>query len=237
MTTIIFALLAAFVVWKLRSVLGTRNGTEKPPINPFTSRAPRSLGPRPGDPSREPSSRVIPLPGAAEPPVAFRANPNERWKPYAEPGSNAWSGLDSIAAADPAFNVASFINGAKAAYEMIIAAFASGDRLVLRNLLSPEVFESFTTVLEQREKRGEKVTTTIVSINKVFVEGAALREKTAEIKVHFTSEMISATRDQAGQIVEGSADRAVPVDDIWTFIRDVGSGDPNWKLAATETAH
>ena len=137
MTTIIFALLAAFVVWKLRSVLGTRNGTEKPPINPFTSRAPRSLGPRPGDPSREPSSRVIPLPGAAEPPVAFRANPNERWKPYAEPGSNAWSGLDSIAAADPAFNVASFINGAKAAYEMIIAAFASGDRTVLRNLLSP----------------------------------------------------------------------------------------------------
>lgn len=237
MTTIIFALLAAFVVWKLRSVLGTRNGAEKPPSNPFASRAPSRLGPRPGDPARDSLNRVITLPGAAEPPAAAPPDKVDRWKPYAEPGSNTWAGLDAIAAADPGFAVKPFVEGAKAAYEMIVTAFAEGNRGVLRNLLSPSVFESFTAALTEREKRGEKITTTFVSIDKVAIEEAALLGNTAEIKIHFTSEMITATRDQSGKVIDGSPDRVVQVDDIWTFVRDTGSRDPNWKLAATETAH
>jgi predicted lipid-binding transport protein (Tim44 family) len=107
---------------------------------------------------------------------------------------------------------------------------------VLRNLLSPSVFESFDSALAEREKRGEKITTTFVSIDNVAIEEAALAAKTAEIKLHFTSQMITATRDQSGNVIDGSADRVVQVDDSWTFVRDTSSRDPNWKLAATETA-
>ncbi|HUZ91606.1 MAG TPA: Tim44/TimA family putative adaptor protein [Methylocella sp.] len=236
MTTIIFALLAAFVVWKLRSVLGTRNGAEKPPSNPFASRAPGGLGPRPGDPAHDSVNRVITLPGAAEAPAAAAPDKDDRWKPYAEQGSAAWAGLDSIAAADPSFAIKPFVDGAKAAYEMIVTAFADGNHEILRNLLAPSVFDSFGAALTEREKRGEKITTTFVSIDKVAIEEAALRLKTAEIKIHFTSQMITATRDPSGKVIDGSADRVVQVDDIWTFVRDTSSRDPNWKLAATETA-
>src|SRR5438067_2414026 len=101
-TTIIFALLAAFIVWKLRSVLGTRSGTEKPPTNPFASDVPGGFRARRGD---HPSGQVIPLPGAAEPAIATPQASNDRWKPYAEPGSKAWAGLDAIVAADWSFAV------------------------------------------------------------------------------------------------------------------------------------
>ena len=119
---------------------------------------------------------------------------------------------------------------------MIVTAFAEGNRDVLRNLLAPSVFESFATALDEREKRGEKITTTFVSIDKIVIEAATLRGRTAEIKLHFSSQMITATRDQSGTVIDGSADRVVHVDDIWTFVREIGSRDPNWKLAATETA-
>jgi predicted lipid-binding transport protein (Tim44 family) len=238
MTTIVFALLAAFVVWKLRSVLGTRNGAEKPPTNPFATPTPRVSGARRGDPdSGDSGNRVIALPGAAEPPVAIAPAKDDRWKPNAEPGTKAWAGLDAIAAADPAFAIKPFADGAKSAYEMIVTAFAEGNREVLRNLLSPEVFESFSAALAEREKRGEKVTTTFVSIDKVVVDDAVLNGWTAEIKIHFTAQMITATRDQAGTVIDGSPDKVVQIDDVWTFARNTGSRDPNWKLAATETAH
>jgi predicted lipid-binding transport protein (Tim44 family) len=238
MTTIVFALLAAFVVWKLRSVLGTRNGAEKPPTNPFATPTPRVSGARRGDSdSGDSGNRVIPLPGAAEPPVAIAPAKDDRWKPNAEPGSKAWAGLDAIAAADPAFAIKPFAEGAKSAYEMIVTAFAEGNREVLRNLLSPEVFESFAAALAEREKRGEKVTTTFVSIDRVMIDDAVLNGRTAEIKIHFTAQMITATRDQAGAVIDGSPDKVVQIDDIWTFARDTRSRDPNWKLAATETAH
>jgi predicted lipid-binding transport protein (Tim44 family) len=119
---------------------------------------------------------------------------------------------------------------------MIVTAFAEGNRAVLRNLLAPEVFESFASALGEREKRGEKVTTTFVSIDKVMIDDAGLNRRTAEIKIHFTAQMITATRDQGGTVIDGSPDKVVQIDDIWTFARDTGSRDPNWKLAATETA-
>jgi predicted lipid-binding transport protein (Tim44 family) len=234
MTTIIFALLAAFVVWKLRSVLGTRSGTEKPPTNPFASGAPGSFRARRGD---HPGGQVIPLPGAAEPPVTRPQASDERWKPYAEPGSKAWAGLDATAAADWSFAIKPFIDGAKSAYEMIVGAFAEGNREVLRKLLSPDVFEGFAAAIDGREKHGEKLTTKIVSIDQAVIEDASLNGRTAEIKVHYTTRMITATRDRAGNVIEGDPEKAVQIEDIWTFTRDVGSRDPNWKLSATETAN
>jgi len=231
MTTIIFALLAAFVVWKLRSVLGTRSGTEKPPRNPFATGAPGGFEAR-----RDAAGRpAIALPGAAEPPAAAPPK-GDKWKPFAEPGSSTWAGLDTIAAADPNFAIEPFAAGAKAAYEMIITAFAGGNRQVLRNLLSPEVYQGFAAALDEREKRGHKLSTTFVSIDKLTITEAMLQGRTAKIKIHFTSQMTSATHDASGAVVEGDPDKVVKVDDIWTFARDTGSRDPNWKLCATETA-
>jgi predicted lipid-binding transport protein (Tim44 family) len=232
-TTIIFALLAAFVVWKLRSVLGTRNGTEKPPRNPFATGAPGGFETRRGDARSQP----IPLPGAAETRVAAAAGKDDKWKPYTEPGSSAWAGLDSISAADPDFAIQPFAAGAKSAYEMIIVAFAEGNREVLRNLLSPDVYEGFAGALDERERRGEKLSTTFISIDGMTIEDATLLGRTAKIKVHFTSQMTTATRDANGTLVDGDPDKIVKIDDIWTFARDTSSRDPNWKLSATETAH
>ncbi|MCI0735245.1 MAG: Tim44/TimA family putative adaptor protein [Beijerinckiaceae bacterium] len=233
MTTIIFALLAAFVVWKLRSVLGTRSGTEKPPSNPFATRAQTGIPARHG----EAGSQVVKLPGAAEVPVANVPAKDDRWKPYAEPGTAAWAGLDGIAATDPDFAVKPFVDGAKSAYEMIIGAFADGNRGILSNLLSPEVYEGFAAALDGREKRGEKLTTTFVSIDKVAFEDAALRGRIAKIKVHITAQMTTVTRDSNGAVIDGDPDKIVQIDDIWTFTRDTSSHDPNWKLSATESAN
>jgi predicted lipid-binding transport protein (Tim44 family) len=176
------------------------------------------------------------LPGAAETPAASAPNTNERWKPYADPGSKAWAGLDAIAAADPGFAIKPFADGAKSAYEIIVTAFADGNREILRNLLAPDVYEGFAAALDGREKRGEKLTTTFVSIDKVLIEDAALRGRTAEIKIRYTAQMTTVTRDQAGRVIEGDADKVVQIDDIWTFTRDTSSRDPNWKLSATESA-
>jgi predicted lipid-binding transport protein (Tim44 family) len=232
MTTIIFELLAAFVVWKLRSVLGTRSGTEKPPRNPFATGTPGSFETRRAERGPQP----ITLPGGAETSVGA-AGKDEKWKPYAEPESSAWRGLDSIASADPNFTIQPFAAGAKSAYEMIITAFAEGNREVLRNLLSPEVYAGFAAALDDRERRGQKLSTTFVSIDGLTVDDAVLQGRTAKIKIHFTSEMTTVTRDSNGTVVDGDPDKVVKIDDIWTFARDIRSSDPNWKLCATESVH
>lgn len=229
-TTIIFALLAAFVVWKLRSVLGTRTGHERPPNE------------RPGRPERaeegRPEGKVIRLPGAANDVGGAGEDVRggaERWAPYAAAGSGAAQGFDQIAALDPGFQPGEFIEGAKAAYEMIIGAFAAGDRQTLRGLLAKDVYDSFSAAISEREARGEVVETTFVSMDKAEYSDVQMRGKTANISVRFQSKLISATRDRNGVVTEGSPDKVVDVVDIWTFSRDVTSRDPNWRLAATET--
>lgn len=233
-TTIIFAFLAAFVVWKLRSILGTRTGEEKPPRNPFANDQPSGMRQRaPGS-----DAKIISLPGAANnltpaPPAASV----DRWKPYAEPGSKVWAGLDAIAAADPAFAIQPFLDGAKSAYEMIVVSFADADRPVLQNLLAKDVYDSFAAALAEREKRGEKVETTFIAIDNAAIADAALRGRFAEITLRFSAQMITATRDSTGAVIEGSADKVVEVNDTWSFARDVNSRDPNWKLVSTGGGH
>jgi len=231
MSTIIFALLAVFLVWKLRSILGTRSGTEKPPRNPFLDRVRGKTGPpRNGD------GKVVTLPGAAEPVNAARGAPEQRWQGFAEPGSKAWSGLDRIAAADSGFSAPAFITGAKTAYELIITAFAAGNRDLLQTLLAKDVYDSFATAISEREKRGDKVDTTFVSIDEATITDADLRGKAAEITLRFAAQLITSTHDSAGVMIEGSTDKVVEIKDIWTFVRDIGSRDPNWRLVATGTA-
>ncbi|HWG05239.1 MAG TPA: Tim44/TimA family putative adaptor protein [Beijerinckiaceae bacterium] len=236
-STIIFAVLALVVLWKLRSVLGSRTGNEKPPFNPF-QRSGRDA--RPGPPAGD--GKIITLPGTA--PNAFGATPPDaasqgaaRWSSYAEPDSKVWKGLDAIAAAQPDFDAEHFLSGAKTAYEMIVVAFAAGDRQTLRSLLGQEVLDSFESAIAQHEAQGEKVETTVVSIDKAGIDDAQMRGTTAQIAVRFASKLISATRDRAGKIIEGSADGVVDMVDLWTFARDARSRDPNWKLVATGPGH
>jgi len=233
MTTIIFALLAVFVVWKLRSILGTRSGTEKPPSNPFLNRAPGPASARRDDAE----NKIITLPGAPDLSAGVRnaapADQAERWKGFAEPGSKAWAGLDAIAAADRSFAIQPFVDGAKAAYEMIVGAFAAGNRQVLENLLAKDVYDSFAAAISEREKRGEKVETTFVSIDKAVIEDAELRAAAAQITLRYTSQMITVTRAQDGAVIDGSPDKVIEINDIWTFTRDVNSRDPNWRVSAT----
>ena len=230
-TTLIFLGLAVFVIWRLRSVLGQKTGHEQPPVDPF---ARRDTPARPG-PANQEGDNVVRLPGSnADRSATVAAPALDRWKGIAEPNSQIAAGLDEIARAEPQFDAREFLDGAKGAYEMIVTAFAQGDRRILKDLLSKEVFEGFERAIVDRESRGEKVETTFVSIDRAEVAGVEVRGTNAQIVVRFLSKLITATRDAAGAVVDGSPEAVVDVTDVWTFARTLGSRDPNWLLVATE---
>lgn len=226
--TIIFLALAVFIFLRLRSVLGQRTGRERPPYDPYAAR-------KPGQPATE---KVIPLPNRnAEAAAAQPAEPvpaGERWKGVATPGSELAGGLDAIASADPTFDAKEFVTGARGAYEMIVNAYAEGDRRALKSLLGREVYEGFEGAIAEREKRGDTVESHFVSIDEAEITGAELQKRTAQVTVRFLSKLITATRDKDGKVIDGNAEKVSDVTDIWTFARDVTSRDPNWKLVATE---
>jgi predicted lipid-binding transport protein (Tim44 family) len=228
--TIIFLALAVFIFLRLRSVLGQRTGRERPPYDPYSAR----------DAVRTPAAdKVVTLPPrpaaeASSRPVEVVQQPGERWKDVAESGSSVASGLDAIAAADSSFDAKHFITGARAAYEMIVTAFAAGDRRQLRSLLSREVFDGFDAAIGEREGRSETAETRFVSIDGSTITAAELRNRTAQITVRFVSKLVSATRDRSGTVIDGNAEKVTDVTDVWTFARDVSSRDPNWKVVATE---
>jgi len=228
--TIIFLALAVFIFLRLRSVLGQRTGRERPPYDPYSAR----------DAVRSPATdKVVALPPrpAETPARPVEATPPsaERWKDVAESGSTVATGLDAIVGADPNFDAKHFITGARTAYEMIVTAFAGGDRRQLRSLLSREVFDGFDAAISERERRSETVETRFVSIEASTITAAELRNRsTAQITVRFVSKLVSATRDRAGTVIDGSADKVTDVTDVWTFARDIASRDPNWKVVATE---
>jgi predicted lipid-binding transport protein (Tim44 family) len=229
-STIIFAALAIFVLYKLKSVLGTRTGEERPPHDPFKRRS-ADEGEAVAQASAS-QSNVIRLPGA---PRAAPATAEERWGKLAD--GDAFDGLDAIVAADAGFDGARFLDGARSAYEMIVTSFARGDRDSLRALLSPEVFDSFSAAIGAREAQGETVETTFVSIDKTTIADAHLREGVGQVTVRFASKLITLTRDRSGVVIDGGVDKIVDVIDVWTFARQAGARDPNWKLVATEAAH
>jgi predicted lipid-binding transport protein (Tim44 family) len=225
--TIIFLALAVFIFLRLRSVLGQRTGRERPPY-------PTQEGPR------RPLDTVVPMPQrpaeAASRPIEIvpAAAPADRWKDITDAGAPVTAGLDAIAAAEPNFDGKHFMAGARAAYEMIVTAFAGGDRRQLRSLLSREVFDGFDAAITDRERRGETAESRFVSIDGSTVTAAELRNRTAQITVRFVSKLISATRDRTGVVIDGNAEKVTDVTDVWTFARDISSRDPNWKVIATE---
>ncbi len=229
--TIIFLALAVFIFLRLRSVLGQRTGRERPPYDPYSAR----------DGVRPAAEKVVALPNRAletaqkpAEPTEPVAAPSERWKGIADAGSPVASGLDAIVAADPKFDAKHFLTGARAAYEMIVTAFAEGDRRALKNLLSREVYDGFDAAITDREKKGNKVETRFVAIENADIVGAEMRGRAAQVTVRFVSQLVSVTRDAQNVVVEGNPEKVTDVTDVWTFARDVSSRDPNWKLVATE---
>ena len=230
--TIVFLALAVFVIYRLRSVLGERTGHERPPFNPFERAEPPKAAPGPNG-----GDNVIPLPTAGRPadaptPADILA---EQLTGIAPPDSPLAASLKALMAADQTFQPKVFVGGARAAYEMIVLAFARGDRKTLKDLLSKEVYDNFEAAIAQREQRGEKVETTFVSLDKADMVEAELRGRSMNVTMRFVSKLISATRDAAGVVIDGSADQIADLVDVWTFSREAGSRDPNWRLVSTES--
>lgn len=236
-STVIFALLAVFVVWKLRSVLGTRTGNERPPYDPFEARR-RAQEDAQAPAAGAETGNVIRMPGApprpGEEPVPEERSAS-RWAAHVAPGSDAARGLEAIAGADPSFTPETFMVGARAAYEMIVLAFASGDEAALQPLLAPDVFEGFRGAIRAREAEGHKVETTFVGLQSATILDAGLKDLQAHVQLRYESQMITVTRDRAGAVVDGAPGQVSDIVDRWTFARDIRSRDPNWKLVATET--
>lgn len=227
--TIIALVVALAVFVQLRNVLGKRTGHERPPFDPYARRpaddspegaeAPEGTG---GD------ERVVTLPRREE------DEPYHEIDLVAPKSSELNRGLRAIRDSDPSFSPRSFLEGAKQAYEMVVTAFAEGDRDTLRMLLAPEVLEGFEAAIEAREQAGHTLRQTFVGVDEAAIESGAVRDREAFVTVRIVSQLIQATVDSEGEVVDGDLDAVAEVRDLWTFARDVDSPDPNWKLVATE---
>lgn len=229
LTNLLLLAVAVAIFLRLRSVLGRRTGDEQPPrLDPYAARD--AAAPR--------DSNVIPMPGARPaPPAGQPAGPNvdERVGPLAG-NSRALEPLRAIAKADPSFETGAFLNGAKIAYEAIVTAYANGDRETLRHLLSREVYESFSSVISEREARGETNELSFVGIASADIADAQLIDGTAHITVRFVSDLVTAVSDKAGNVIEGDSKAVRQVTDVWTFARTIASPNPNWQLVATDSS-
>jgi len=209
---VLLAMIALFVGLRLYAVLGQRTGHEQQPVT------------RPEAPEQAPA--------AAAPEVA--ANPAEPSGFAYEKG--AASGIRAIIAADPGFDVARFVEGAQAAYRMVLEAFWKGDRAELGFLTGDTVRDAFVEAIDAREAAGETLDNRLVAIERASIEDARLDGKIAEIEVRFDAFVAAVTKDKAGEMIAGSMSDAVPTNDLWTFRRDLSSRDPNWRLVETDEA-
>lgn len=211
---LLIAMVAGVILFRLYTVLGRRTGHERPPQENY--RLSGNAPVRTGDDAAKDPSRTATRPALAE-----------------RPSDPLASGLVDIQLADRAFDKDHFATGARAAYEMIVTAFAGNDRTTLRPLLSEEVYAAFDGAIHGREQRGEKVSFTFVGFKDVKIVAAALKGRLAEVTLSFNAQFISATTGAAGTVVEGDTKTVREVTDVWTFSRDVRARDPNWTLVAT----
>ena len=211
---VLIAMVAAIILFRLYTVLGRRTGHERPPQENY-----RLSGNPPAAPADD---NVVALPGTK------RADLIDD-----KPADPVARGLLDIKLADKTFETEHFLSGARSAYEMIVTAFANGDRATLRPLLSEEVYKAFNDAIAARETRNEKIAFTFVGFKDAKIVQAALKARIAEITVAFGAQFISATSDAGGQVVEGDAKSVRDVTDVWTFSRDARARDPNWTLVTT----
>lgn len=207
---LVLAGIAVFLILKLRNVLGTREGFEKPPV-------PRSTE------ARKPQFEVIE--GTVDRDIVD----------HVPDGSADAKALAAMKRVDPTFSVTEFIGGAKGAYEMILTAFEKGDLASVRPFLAEDVYDAFAGVVEAREKQGLTVEAEIIGVGETTLQSVDYdpATKEAEITVRYTCEMTYLVRDNAGDIVEGKPNTIRKQKDTWSFARKMDSTDPNWLLVAT----
>ena len=233
---IFFALIAVFVILRLRSALGRRTGQER--------QRPSDVFSRSSGPEEQKTGKVIHLPGHGD-----ESEDDLFEKELSDIGEREASrpdlkqdetediraGLMRIRMADPEFSPRQFVTGAKAAFEIVVEAFAAGDTATLRPLLGDDVYDEFADVIRARIAAKESVETTIVSLDSADIDAADLRGSTARLTVRFRSQQMTVTRDENGETVEGEPESVVRVVDLWTFAHNTRSSDPTWALIETRT--
>lgn len=210
---LVLAAIAVFLVLKLKSVLGTREGFEKPPL----------ARPEDADSGRKREFAVI------------EGGPDQDITDHVPDGSPEARALAAMKMAEPGFSVGEFLHGARGAYEMILMAFENGNLDDIVPFLSKDVYDSFAEVVDVREREGLTVQASFIGIRELALHEATYdREtRTAEITVRYVAELTSAVRNQLGEVVDGDPDAIKRQRDIWTFARRMASDDPNWQLVAT----
>jgi len=209
---LVLAGIAIFLILKLRSVLGTRDGYENPPTEAPTRRT---------EPRRD--FEVI------------EGGPDRDITDHVNDGTESAKALAAMKMAEPGFSVSEFLQGARGAYEMILMAFENGDVEGLRPFLADDVMETFEDVIRQREEQGLSIDASFVGVRELVLNEATFdrEESMAEVTVRFVAELTSAVRNAAGEVVEGDPNAIKRQRDVWTFGRKMGSSDPNWVLVAT----
>jgi len=215
---ILLGLLAGFIAFRLYSVLGRRTGHERTRDDQLRMPDGAETNPKPA----ASKDNVVTLPERAAQAGTSTSGAN----PLAR-------ALMDIKLADRNFDTERFLSGARQAYEMIVTAFARGERDVLKPLLSDDVFDTFERAIKSREARNVRVDFTFLKLKSARVSSAEMKGRTAEVSVTFESEVMMAGYDPSGTLVEGDAKTPHTVTDIWTFARDTDSRDPNWALVAT----
>lgn len=209
---LVLAAIAVFLILKLRSVLGTRTGYEKPPIQPGT---------------------VEPM-GTLRPDVVAGGKDRDITDHVPESSDSA-KALAAMKRVEPSFSVGEFLTGARSAYEMILHAFDRGDLDSVRGFIAPEVHDAFAQAVEARKAQGLTVHSNIIGIRELAVNEATFSDtsRIAEVTVRFMAEMTTVVKNAAGEVVEGSDTELKRQRDLWTFQRAMGAQDPNWRLVAT----
>ncbi len=209
---LVLAGIAIFLILRLRSVLGTREGFEKPPV-------PRS----------DPKGR------SRHDFEVIEGGPDQDIMDHVDADTPSAEALAQMKGADPSFRVGDFLQGARGAYEMILMAFERGDLASVKDFISDDVYEAFAGVVEDRAKQGLTIEADFIGVREMAIREAAFdrTDKDAEITVKFVGELTSIVRDRAGDIIEGSETDVKKQRDIWTFERKMGTDDPNWILVAT----
>jgi predicted lipid-binding transport protein (Tim44 family) len=219
---VFIAIVAALVLYILSSVLGRRTGQERQRYNPYVG----------GKDARE--GDVVSLPKPV--PAPKGAAGTDGLAAIAPKGSPLAAALTEIQLADRSFNPEGFLAGSRTAYEMVVTAFAKGDRRALKGLLSDEVYKNFEDAIVAREGRGESVDSHFIGIKTAEILEACLKGRIAELTVRFVCELISFTKNADGAVIEGDPTQVHEVRDQWTFARDTRASDPNWKLVAAHPA-
>ena len=231
---ILIGLVAVFLILRLRSVLGKRTGSERPPArDPFAPPTPPPTAqPRLGSDGPAGNDNVVNLPGSGQ----------RTSSPTSGPGGirasvlpTAVAGVAAVRAADPTFDPMGFAAGARSAFTTIVEAFARGETEVLRPLLDQATFASFEAAIRGRNEKHEKSETTLIGFEASDVAAAEMQSDFAQVTVRFVSEQINVLRNAEGQVVDGNPNEVQKVIDLWTFRRNTKSNDPNWQLVKTES--